>query len=281
VKLLLGLLVAMVAWCGVARADKLAPRAFTEEVARALTAALPSTTVTIKGELRLELSDPTGLKRTLNLANAYQDYSRDPARFDEVVRTIVAALSRSGSGQARLDPDRIVPVIKDRPWLVDLHKTLRARGSAQEHLFDDLNEELVIVYAEDDPSRMRYLIKGEDIGVARDELRTRATANLTRLLPKIEMRVIGDVMIISAGGDYEPSLLLIDDIWSGGQIKVKGDIVVAVPARDALLVTGSRSPAGLKALRASAAEIVAKGPYALVDTLFVYRGGRFTRLGRN
>jgi uncharacterized protein YtpQ (UPF0354 family) len=158
---------------------------------------------------------------------------------------------------------------------------LRARGSAQEHLFDDLNEELVIVYAEDDPSRMRYLIKGEDIGVARDELRTRATANLTRLLPKIEMRVIGDVMIISAGGDYEPSLLLIDDIWSGGQIKVKGDIVVAVPARDALLVTGSRSPAGLKALRASAAEIVAKGPYALVDTLFVYRGGRFTRLGRN
>jgi hypothetical protein len=111
VKLLLGLLVAMVAWCGVARADKLAPRAFTEEVARALTAALPSTTVTIKGELRLELSDPTGLKRTLNLANAYQDYSRDPARFDEVVRAIVAALSRSGSGQAKLDPDRIVPVI--------------------------------------------------------------------------------------------------------------------------------------------------------------------------
>ena len=280
-KPLLGLLIAIVAWCGVARAEKLTPRAFTHEIARALTAALPSTTVTIKDDLELVLSDRSGLKRTLRLANAYQDYSLDPTRFGEVVQAIVAALSRSGSGQAKLDPSRIVPVIKDRQWLVDLHKTLKARGAEQEHLSDDVNNELVIVYAEDDPARMRYLTKGEDIGVGRQELRALAIANLTRILPKIEMHVIGDVMIISAGGDYEPSLLLVDEIWSGGQIKVKGDIVVAVPARDALLVTGSQNRAGLTAVRAMAADIVAKGPYALVDTLFVYRGGRFSKFGRN
>ncbi len=158
-KPLLGLLIAIVAWCGVARAEKLTPRAFTQEIARALTAALPSTTVTIKDDLELELSDRSGLKRTLRLANAYQDYSLDPTRFGEVVQAIVAALSRSGSGQAKLDPSRIVPVIKDRQWLVDLHKTLKARGAEQEHLSDDVNNELVIVYAEDDPARMRYLTK--------------------------------------------------------------------------------------------------------------------------
>src|SRR5712692_10462822 len=128
---------------------------------------------------------------------------------------------------------------------------------------------------------MRYLTTQEDIGAERRQLRAHAVDNLKRILPKIEMRVVGDVMIISAGGDYEPSLLLIDEIWSGGQIKVKGDIVVAIPARDALLVTGSQNRAGLKAVRAMAADIVAKGPYALVDTLFAYRGGRFTKFGRN
>ncbi len=100
------------------------------------------------------------------------------------------------------------------------------------------------------------------------------------LLPKIEMRRIGDILLISAGGDYEASLLLIDDIWSGGQIKVDGDIVVAVPARDVLLVTGSRNRTGLKKVRELAAKYVAEGRYELTDMLFVYRDGRFSKFGR-
>ena len=279
-KLLLGLLVAMVAWCGVARADKLTPRAFTDEIARALTAALPSTKVTIKDDLELELSDRSGLKRTLRLANGYQDYSLDPTRFGEVVQAIVAALSRSGSGQAKLDPSRIVPVIKDRQWLLGLQQTLKARGVEQEHLWERLNDELVIVYAEDDPTRMSYLTTQDDIGVSREELRALAVDNLRRMLPKIEMRSNGEVLLISAGGDYETSLLLIDEIWSGGQVKVNGDIVVAVPARDVLLVTGSRNPAGVKQLRELAAKFAAEGPYGLTDTLFVYRNGQFAKFGR-
>ena len=52
--------------------------------------------------------------------------------------------------------------------------------------------------------------------------------------------------MLKAGGDYEASLLLFDDIWRDGQVKVDGDIVVAVPAKDVLLVTGSNN---LKASR--------------------------------
>ena len=65
---------------------------------------------------------------------------------------------------------------------------------------------------------------------------------------------------------------------TSGQIKVEGDIVVAVPARDVLLVTGSQSREGLKAVRAAVADVM-KGGYALTDTLFVYRGGKFVRFG--
>ena len=274
----LGLFFCVVVFCGMVHAQTLNSQTFTEEFARALTAALPSATVTVKGDLALSVKEASGLDRTIFLANAYREYSLDPARFGEIVKGFVAAMSRSG--QAKLDRSRIVPVIKDRQWLVDLHKMHKAQGKDQEHLSESFNNELIVVYAEDDPTRMRYLTTSEDIGVGRQELRALAVENLKRILPKIEMRGDDHVLLVSAGGDYEPSLLLLDEIWSGGQIKVKGDIVVAVPARDALLVTGSRDRTGLKRIRELAAKFVAQGPYGLTDTLFVYRNGRFTKFGR-
>ena len=275
----LRLLFCVVVVCGVARAQPLNSQAFTEEFAQAVTTARPSATVTVKGDLALSIKEASGLKRTLFLTNAYREYALDPKRFSEIVKGFVAAMSQSGAAQGKLDRSRIVPVIKDRQWLVELHDMLRKDGKSQEHLSESFNNELIIVYAEDDPKRTRYLTTSEDIGVDRQELRALAVENLKRILPKIEMR--GDrVLLVSAGGDYEPSLLLIDEIWSGGQVKVNGDIVVAVPARDVLLITGSRDRTGLKQVRELAAKFVAQGPYGLTDTLFVYRNGRFTKFGR-
>jgi uncharacterized protein YtpQ (UPF0354 family) len=280
VRHVLGLLFCLMAFCGAVRAQTLNSQAFTQEFARALTTALPSATVTVKGDLALSVKEASGLDRTIFLTNPYREYSLDPKRFGDIVKGFVAAMARSGTGQARLDRSRIVPVIKDRQWLVDLHKMHKAQGKDQEHLSESFNNELIVVYAEDDPTRMRYLTTSEDIGVGREELRALAVENLKRILPKIEMRGDDHVLLVSAGGDYEPSLLLIDEIWTGGQVKVNGDIVVAVPARDVLLVTGSRDRTGLKRIRELAAKFVAQGPYGLTDTLFVYRNGRFTKFGR-
>lgn len=276
----LALLCCVMVFCGTVRAQTLNSRNFTEVFARALTAALPSATVTVKGDLALSVKETSGLDRTIFLTNAYREYSLDPKRFADIVKGFVAAMSRSGTASAKLDRSRIVPVIKDRQWLVDLHKMHKAQGKDQEHLSDSFNNELVIVYAEDDATRMRYLTTSEDIGVGRQELRALAIENLKRILPKIEMRGDDHVLLVSAGGDYEPSLLLIDEIWTGGQVKVNGDIVVAVPARDVLLVTGSRDRTGLKHVRELAAKFVAQGPYGLTETLFVYRNGRFAKFGR-
>ncbi len=275
---LLTLLFCGVALCAGVCAEMLTPRAFTDEFARAVGTAMAPSTVSVKGDLELAIADPDGRQRTLILRNAYKEYSLDPGRLDEIVRAFVAAMSARWSGKT--DRSRIVPVIKDRQWLEDQRSAFRARGIEQEHVAERFNNELAIVYVEDDPTRMRYIMTGEDIGIARAELRALAVENLKRILPKIEMRGVGELSMLSAGGDYEPSLLLIDDIWSSGQIKVPGDIVVAVPARDVLLVTGSRSRLGLKGIRELAAKFRAQGPYGLTDTLFVYRNGRFTKFGR-
>jgi uncharacterized protein YtpQ (UPF0354 family) len=91
---------------------------------------------------------------------------------------------------------------------------------------------------------LRYLMTSDDVG-DRAKLRQLALGNLHRMLANIEMREGADhVFLIEAGGIYEASLLLADGIWSSDQIKVDGDIVVAVPDRSALLVTGSNNRKG-------------------------------------
>jgi uncharacterized protein YtpQ (UPF0354 family) len=280
VRSLAGLVFAVVAFCGAVYAETLTPRAFTDEFVRAVAAALPSSTVTSKRELELTINDPSGVERTIVLHNAYREYSLDPQRLPNIIGTFATTLSQPRTGEPKLDRSRVVPVVKDRQWLDELHNSLKLKGVKQEHLAERLNDELVIVYAEDDPHRMRYLTVDEGASISRADLRTLAVENLRRLLPKIEVRNYGDVSLISAGGDYEASLLLIDEIWSGGQIKVNGDIVVAIPARNVLLVTGSHSRAGLKKVRELAAKFTAEEPYRLTDALFVYRNGQFTRFGR-
>jgi uncharacterized protein YtpQ (UPF0354 family) len=276
---LLGVLFSVVAICVAICAEMLTPPAFTQEFARALARTRPSANVSVAGDLKLTIKETDGLVRNIHLNNAYNEYKLDPQRFDDLVATFSAIFSQSASKQAGLDRTRIIPVIKDRQWLDELHNTLKAKGVAQQHLADRFNDELVIVYAQDDPNRMRYLTTQEDFGLSREELRSLAVANLKRVLPKIEMGRVGDVALMSAGGNYEASLLLIDDIWSSGQIQVNGDIVVAIPTRDTLLVTGSRSRSGLKLVRELTAKFKAQGPYELTDTLFRYRDGRFTKFG--
>ena len=276
---LLGVLFSVVAICVAICAEMLTPPAFTQEFARALARTRPSANVSVAGDLKLTIKEMDGLVRNIQLNNAYNEYKLDPQRFDDLVATFSAIFSQSASKEAELDRTRIIPVIKDRQWLDELHNTLKAKGVAQQHLADRFNNELVIVYAQDDPNRMRYLTTQEDFGLSREELKSLAIANLKRVLPKIEMRSVGDVSLMSAGGNYEASLLLIDDIWSSGQIQVNGDIVVAIPTRDTLLVTGSRSRSGLKLVRELTAKFKAQGPYELTDTLFRYRDGRFTKFG--
>jgi uncharacterized protein YtpQ (UPF0354 family) len=262
----------------VASSDRLPPRAFAEEFAKAFRSAAPSATIELAGDLEIIVRRSGGTIRTVNLANFYTIYSREPERLKDLIQTQVALLV--SPPRTTLDPSRIIPVVKDRAWLREYQEKVRAAGGRQEQLVEDLNSELVISYAEDTPNAMHHLTTDEYSGDRR-ELRAFAIKNLMRVLPEIEMRVLNEyVSIISAGEDYTPSLLLLDHLWTGGQIKVKGEIVVAVPARDVILVTGSRS-GKMTNFRAFAADLYAKGPYSLSDRLFVYRNNAFTVYGRN
>lgn len=256
---------------------------FTEQFAKALQKAMPSAKVTVMRDLLLDIVRADGTSVVVNLGNQYRDYSSSPGWFEDVVKTLAAGLARSpvvhegGPNRAR-----IVPVIKDRAWLAGLQDRFRSQSATLQPLFEDFNKELVVVYAEDTDRSTRYLASAEVGAEERAGLRALAVKNLMRIMPKIEQRLSkeGGFAMITSHGDYGASLLLVDHIWSGNQIKFEGDTVVAVPAKDVILATGSRNHNGLKVIRLMAAKL-AKGSYGIIDTLFVYRGGQFVRFGGN
>ncbi|GFE79024.1 hypothetical protein GCM10011487_10240 [Steroidobacter agaridevorans] len=275
---LVGLLLAL----GVhAASDVLSPQQFTEEFRAALAAALPDATVAVVEPLHLTIKAPEGETARAFLDNAYSEYSRAPEDKSDVIARYVASFAESTKEPGPLDPQQIVPVVKDRAWSKEARRAARARGgkAPAEQVIEELNDDLVIVYAEDTPQNIRYFGPKDlqEAGVQKDKLRALAIENLRRILPHHEAVKGPLVSMMTAGSDYVPSLLLLDEVWSAEELGVEGEIVIAVPTRDVLLFTGSNNKEGVKKLRELAKKTAADGPYSLTDRLFVYRGGKFER----
>ncbi|MEO7794551.1 MAG: DUF1444 family protein, partial [Thermoanaerobaculia bacterium] len=262
--------------------DRLTRGQFTRAVEASLIRALPAAKVEVKADLQIRIADATGKSINGFLDNAYDEYHEAPDRLPEIVERYCASMQESMAPETPIDRAQIVPILKDHAWMEEALLGVQERGATGpvEYVFEEYNEQLTILYGEDRPKNIRYLTPKAlaDLGIERSELRSLAVTNLRRMLPEIEVNQGTMISMITAGGTYEASLLLFDHIWKDGAMQVAGDPVVAIPARDLLLVTGTEIPGGVARLRELATRSVAVGSYHLTDELFVYREGRFTLL---
>ena len=211
----------------------------------------------------------TGLLLALLATAQIAACSRDdkPAPAKPPAPKVAAAVPASPAPPAKLDRARIVPVI----W---------TKGATRsDFLVEPLNDELVVVYAEDNGKELRMLMAGdlEPAALKREELRALAIANLRTVVPQVRLHQGNEYSMFTAGGTYESSLLLTPQVLTASNVKVDGEIVLAVPARNLLFVTGTRTPGGVAKLREVAARAMRESPNRLTDTLFVLRGGKIVK----
>ena len=255
------------------------PADFTEDVAHRVRSAAPQLDVQVVGELELaiNMTEEGGNRAFLN--NAYQMYQGESARnrsdlIDRYVRSFAEAAA--GLEHSR---DAIIPIVKDRGWLEEIRQSmLQMQGTeGQDKVYEDLNDDLVVVYAIDTPSNIAYLNPEEleRLDVTREELRALAVRNLRGLLPGIEVHRGDLVNMITADGNYEASLLLFADLWEREREKLRGEPVAAVPARDLLLFADFANTDAVAQLKQLAARMRAEATYALTDRLFVLRDGNW------
>ncbi len=233
--------------------DLLSPDAFTAHYVKVIEAQYPDIKVTIKEPLAISIAYPDGGTMNSFLDNAYIEYQKDPDNIDTVIVAYASGLDQTRELEsAEFTLAEVMPVIKDINYIEQVGEMLKEADADNGLVYEPLNEELFVVYVFDTPTSIRFMTQSDlvELGVEQSSLREAALTNLQNVLQHVQLE--GDPASLSmlvADGMYEASMLLFDGIWSKQQFPVKGDIVVYVPARDVVLITGSEDMVGLATIQ--------------------------------
>jgi hypothetical protein len=219
-----------------------------------------------------------GYRRRLAGAPAYRiGASRYPPKPDTRCEKRTATVRTGDAGPARwastfwyvqATRESLVPVLAAR--------TGAHTGSHAGAVEDEFAAGLTVQYAaagRPDEPLTRFDL--QTLGIAPRALRRAAYERLAVLAEGAHLHGSPPAFMVSFHG-IESSLLLADGFWQAVipdlMFDLPGELVVAVPARDVLLITGSRSPAGLaKAMRCVDRVFYAGGPGLLTESLLVRR----------
>lgn len=263
----------------IASAERLTAAEFTQQLRDGIAAALPETAVESDGKLKLVINKSVGEPRRLNLENSYLRYLHEQLTLDAAISEIAVAYGEMSRTNYAIETTRLVPVVKTNEWLVSSGTAARAmaEGVPLGEIFSPLGGDLIVVYAEDLDNTTRYLTPSEvkSLGQSKSDVHSRAIENLRRLLPATEVFAGEGFFRLSAGGDYDASLLLLDELWTLGALPLPDKVLVMVPARDVLLAASSFDQQGVANMRALAEQIASEAPYRLSHVLLVRRNGRF------
>jgi uncharacterized protein YtpQ (UPF0354 family) len=166
--------------------------------------------------------------------------------------------------------DSIVPrVVLSLPRAVVPDITLTVDDSPVEQ---PLVADLILFYGFDQPNYFTMVAHRDLARLSLDKRRLHsiAVANLRRTIPQPELRQISPgVFMLTCGGNFEATTLLLDDVWQQVSAMVSGDLVVAVPARDIVIFTGTDNHDGLALMRSKVSHVLETGDHTLTRHFLV------------
>ncbi|WP_018348197.1 DUF1444 family protein [Longispora albida] len=149
-------------------------------------------------------------------------------------------------------------------------------GEPGDIVTDDFAAGLTLAYTFGPPYGERLVTTADlsTLGLGRCMLREQATSNLAAQLGRVRLHGGPHAFMLSFDG-MESSLLAAGDaLWEQLGASVSGELIVGVPARDVVVVTGSASAAGLDKARRTVDRVFFAGDENLLsDALLVWREG--------
>lgn len=210
-----------------------------------------------------------GVETTTFLDNAYAEYMNRTSALDEILdRYVTAAITSKEVAAQQIDDiptnEQILPLVKDRKFIEQLNNIEGAQV-----LYDPINTELFVIYAVNGQDAFRYLTEPElqQMNLSREELKIVSVENLINQI-EVGLQEEENYYLLVADGNFEASFLLIPEVWTKENFPVQGNIVVAVPSRSVLMVTGSQETESIKLLKEKSKEILANSNHIISDKLF-------------
>ena len=133
-----------------------------------------------------------------------------------------------------------------------------------------------MAYLVDEGNRFSY-VQEKDLcaaGIGANDLHDRAVENLRRASDgRITIRQFGPIWGLFFDGNFEASLVLLDDLWETDLSEYhEGEPVVAIPSRDVLCFCKRSSSAGIAEMRAAIDRLWPQGDHLITTKLFRRRG---------
>lgn len=235
----------------------------------AIEATLKDAKVTITGDraLRIDIDGETLGVRLENLAKE----CAVPEACDDAIQAHADALKetlayRSKEADAQ---STLLLSIKLDAYIANVEKiqTSKAGHLVSRPLVGALN----VVLVDDRPSAMRMINNKDlqDLKLEPEAAFDQAMQNLSKLptLEPVTPRSDVQVFLLHSEDGYCSSRILLLERWRERAKTVKGDLVMAVPAREVVLYTGTEEPGGLEMLQMGATHFV-EGTHGLDNRLY-------------
>lgn len=254
-------------------------RAFTEEVAGKIAAALPKAQVSVTGALALSIiypDRPEGEVRTLALNRIWDFCSRNPRECPRVIAELVEnyAASRPEDLLSAHRPT-LMAVVRPAPYAQHVRETYAKAGFEAVAAF--LAGDLWLLCVQDTEGQARMFDSRDlaALGLTHEEAIALAKENLARhLVPmgtSAEIASDGAFGSVDGDGYYGSSRLLLHDQWAELAAGFKGRLVVAVPDQDRIFFADSASPVAILKLEKAAQEATRKSERPISSVLLVWR----------
>lgn len=141
---------------------------------------------------------------------------------------------------------------------------------------------LLTAYLVDEGDSFAY-VQGRDLrsaGISEEELHRGALANLAALAERqLTIREYETVSALLLDGNFEASLLLLDDLWTHRLRAYARDPIVAIPARDVLAFADLEAAGGVSELRALVKRVWPSCDHPLSENLYRRVDGKWRAYG--
>jgi uncharacterized protein YtpQ (UPF0354 family) len=204
-----------------------------------------------------------------------EQLNRNVALSDSVLEDFVAAVTVPREAlEATPQLGSARPVVRSKSTLDGFEQLLATEDKPAKLIRYPLVADIEAAFVFQTPNGMRYATENDlnTLNISKSDFAEAAMRNFDAMTLKTEWSRSDNVLIAQLDGNYESSLLLIDNLWPEIENALGGPIVVGVPARDSLVAVRADDTGQVAELRRAMDNGYA---YPISSTLLTRRNGRW------
>ncbi|MEZ5472733.1 MAG: DUF1444 family protein [Marinicella sp.] len=260
---------------------------FTMAFVQYLSKELPETQFSVVSDLRL-YGSVNDYELNVFLDNAFDVYVSESQTINEVFQSQLNSIKNHAKTFATEDVKAIMPVIKPKEYILNARAQMAEAGYQEDELplyYEKLNEDLFLMYVFDTTESMRFVspedvekldIKSSIEGIAKRNMELYFEKIGTRF-DEIDTRGNGRIYMFAVDENYEASVLITNNFLKHANITVEGEPVLFLPARNFVLITGSKDSKATRLASVLAQKAYSELGYSISPYGYVNQAGQWQR----